>query len=85
MANSPSIAMILRLSGAPTMSQKAALPAEVAMPMPDGPPFDVVGEVGRFGVSGERADAADLRLRHEGVVCESGFFEQGIERAASRA
>ena len=38
-ANSPSMAIIFRLSGAPTMSQKAALPAEVAMPIPDGPPL----------------------------------------------
>ena len=39
MANSPSIAIIFRLSGAPTISQNAALPAAVAMPMPEGPPF----------------------------------------------
>ena len=39
MANSPSMARILRLSGAPIMSQKAALPAAVAIPMPEGPPL----------------------------------------------
>ena len=39
MANSPSRATILGESPAPMKSQKAALPAAVAMPMPDGPPF----------------------------------------------
>ena len=40
MANSPSKAMIFgEPIGAPTMSQKAALPAAVAMPTPDGPPL----------------------------------------------
>ena len=38
-ANSPSTARILRVSGAPIISQKAAFPAAVAMPMPDGPPL----------------------------------------------
>ena len=39
MANSPSSATIFGASPAPMKSQNAALPAAVAMPMPDGPPF----------------------------------------------
>ena len=39
MANSPSMLSTFRLSGAPMKFQNAALPAAVAMPMPDGPPF----------------------------------------------
>ena len=49
------------------------------------PAVHVVGQVGRLGVSGERAYAAQLRLRHEGVVGQAAVAQQGIERLAPSA
>ena len=49
------------------------------------PAVDVVGQVGGFGVSGERAYAAQLRLRHERVVVKPALAQQRIERLAPSA
>ena len=46
--------------GAPTTSQNAALPAAVAMPTPEGPPFTSFVTSTRFGMAGESLDAAEL-------------------------
>ena len=85
-ANSPSNAMTFGDSiGAPTMSQNAALPAAVAMPMPDGPPLTSLVTSMRLDVAGQRADAAALGLREQRMIGEPLILQQRLQRAGAAA
>ena len=64
-------------------SQNAALPAAVAMPMPDGPPLtSLVTSVDSMCPDSD-ADAAPLRLGEQRVVGEPVVREQGLQRAGT--
>ena len=48
-----------------------------------GAAVDVVGDVGRFDVAGERADAASLGLGEQRMIGEAVIFEQRLQRAGA--
>ncbi len=55
------------------MSQKAALPAAGGDADPGGSAVDIVGDVGAFGVTARRADAAFLGFGEERMIGQAVF------------
>ena len=77
--------MTFRELGAPTISQNAALPAEVAMPTPDGPPFTSLVTSMLSAWPASALMPRSFGLREQRMVSQAVILQEVLQRARAAA